>query len=97
MDTEQTVTGDILQDARKRTEQALTKKNLPFAERVNLENQLLMLTFLETDHKRVGEMWPYYLEQKKRQERWTTLNNAVLLFLVTDIITRVLQWLSVKF
>lgn len=66
MDT--SISDDILKQAQERIDQALENPNLSAANRAMLEVQNYFLMFLKTDHRKIGEMYPYFVKQKEREE-----------------------------
>jgi len=67
---EQTVSGNVLADARKKTEKILNRKNLSEIDRINFENQNLILFFTEVNNKRISEMYGWYQKGVKNETRW---------------------------
>ncbi len=91
-----TITVDVLHQARENTDKILAQKNLSRINRAIFENYKFTLLFIEDSYKKTSEMYPYYLEQKKQRERFMNLNNAILLFLLGDIITRIMTFLFTR-
>ena len=88
------ISDDLLESANTKIDTLLKKKGIPQTERVMLETQQYFLMFLRSDHKKINEMYPVYIEQKKKNERLLLLNNAVIIFLVTDVLSRVIGYLT---
>jgi hypothetical protein len=55
-ESETTITGDIIKQHRENTKKILAQKGLSRADRVNFENQDLLLMFLEHDHKKIRRL-----------------------------------------
>lgn len=88
------ISDDLLNSANARIDELLNNKRLPKTERVMLETQQYFLMFLRSDHKKINEMYPVYMEQRKKNERLLLLNNAIILFLATDVVSRVIGYLT---
>jgi len=88
------ISDDLLDNQNQKIEGLLKSKSVSKVDRVVLETQQYFLMFLRSDHKKVIEMYPYYVEEKKKRERGVLLNNAIIIFLVTDVISRILSYIS---
>ena len=88
------ISDDLLDNQNAKIEGLLKTKGISKVDRVVLETQQYFLMFLRSDHKKVIEMYPYYVEEKKKRERGIVLNNAIIIFLATDILSRILGYFS---
>lgn len=66
-----TITGDIIKQHRENTKKILAQKGLTRPERVNFENQDLLLMFLEHDHKKIRRLdglieWMDWIQVNKK-------------------------------
>lgn len=67
---EQSISGNVLAEARKNTEKILARKNLSTLDRINFENQNLLLLFIEINNRRTSEMYNWYQLSVKKENRW---------------------------
>jgi hypothetical protein len=88
MDEDQTITGEILAEARKNTEKILARKNLSAMERANFENQHLILMFIEGNHKKTTTMYADYQKRMQTKQNAVSIQNALLIYIAIDIIGR---------
>ena len=84
-----TITGRLLTDAQARTDRVIKENNLSKAETTLLENQSLILKFIQEDHGKIGKMWEDFEEreaQKVRIDKYgTPILVALLILAATDI------------
>lgn len=64
------ITDEILKNANDYIKELLKNKRLKPEMRAQLEIQGYFLMFLTVDHEKMQEMYPYFKEQKAKQERW---------------------------
>jgi hypothetical protein len=88
------ISDDLLDNQNNKIDVLLKSRAISKVDRVVLETQQYFLMFLRSDHKKIVEMYPYYVEEKKKRERSILLNNAIIIFLVTDILSRVLSYVT---
>lgn len=81
------VTDEILHKAKTDIEMLLRTKALSKSERVQLEVQSYFLMFLVNDRKKIGEMYPFFIEQKaaavKRADFWGRFSWLIITLTVT--------------
>ncbi len=63
------IADDLLDQAQKKIDDAFRQKGLAKTDRAVLEVQNSVLMFLRDDHKKTNEMYPYYKEMSKRNQR----------------------------
>ncbi len=64
------ISDEILQQAQTYIQELLKSKRLKPTERAQLEIQGYFWMFLVQNHQKMNEIYPYYIRQKERQERW---------------------------
>lgn len=65
-----TISTDLLSVTRSNNQEALKRKNLGVVEKLIIQNQDVILMFIEKDHSKTVEMWTWYKAQIKQSQRW---------------------------
>lgn len=81
-----TISQDILTLTRARNTQALKQKNLGTVEKLIIQNQDVILMFIEKDHSKTVEMWTWYKAQKNAAQRWEPRAWQVLFLIISWVI-----------
>jgi hypothetical protein len=63
------ISDEILAKAQTDIQELLGNRKLPKTERVQLEIQSYFLMFLINDHKKIGQMYPFFKTEKERLEK----------------------------
>jgi len=74
MSDEKTITGELLERAKKENEQAIKKNNLTAAELAILRGQSLIYLFIEKDHEKVEKMFDAFEEEETRRKERNDTN-----------------------
>lgn len=77
-DDSNSISDDILRDAQEAIDDALKDKGLERRDRVVLEVQNYFLMFLRNDHRKVMEMYPYFVKAKEREENERRMRALVI-------------------
>ena len=90
MDTDATISDNVLRQLQESIDEELRSDNLPKRDRVMLEVQNYFLMFLKNDHRKVTEMYDQYIKDKETREtrketdKW--MNRLVIGTAVTAIV-----------
>ena len=66
---EEGISDDLLEKASADIQKLLKRRGLPEQDRVQLEVQSYFLMFLISDHKKIGQIYPFFRDEKQRQEK----------------------------
>ena len=90
---DETITGQLLREQRIKTNELIKANNLSKAEQALLEGQALILKFLEVDHNKIAEMYPEFIERSIAQKRTITQRDAIILMIISIVLSGVSGYL----
>jgi len=101
--TETSISDEVLLKAQEDIDKLLKSKRLTSSERVQMEIQSYFLMFLVNDHKKISRMYPWMLEQQRKEEArkvwWNKLQWVVIPIIVSSLFIFIGQaayfWLTI--
>jgi len=89
------ISDDLLLKAQQDVANLLKNRTLNKTDRTQLEIQSYFLMFLVNDHKKINQMYPFFIEQKTRTENqrawWNRLQWVIIPLVVAGIFTFLYQ------